>query len=82
MVPYMYIYLSIKFTDRVDYGYFKPRDMTQLQKTDAIIEELDEEKVEVDVESTEGVEKKEIICRGVIESSYKHSRNTFKTKKY
>ena len=45
----------------MDYGYFKPRDMTQLQKTGAIIEELDEEKVEVDVESI-GVEKKEIIC--------------------
>ena len=30
-----------KFTDRVDYGYFQPRDMTQLQKTGGIIEELD-----------------------------------------
>ena len=56
--------------------------MTQLQKTGGIIEELDEEKVEVDVKSKEGVGKKENIWRGVIESSYKHSRNSFKAKKY
>ena len=47
-----------KFTDRVDYRYFKPRDMTQLQKTGGITEELHQEKVTVDVESIKGVEKK------------------------
>ena len=52
------------FTDRVDYGYFKPRDMTQLQKTGKIIEELDQVKVTGDVDSIEGV--KENICREAI----------------
>ena len=47
-----------KFTDRVDYGYFKPRAMTQLQMTDQILEELVEEKAKIDVGSIEGVEKK------------------------
>ena len=47
-----------KFTDSVDYGYFKPRDMTQLQMTDQILEELVEEKAKIDVGSIEGVEKK------------------------
>ena len=42
----------------MDCGYFKPRDMTQLQKTGGITEELDQEKVAVDVESTKGVERK------------------------
>ena len=72
----------MEFTDHVDYGYFKPRDMTQLQKTGGIMEELDEGKFEDDVESIEGKGKKENIYRGVIESSYKHSRNTFRAKKY
>ena len=39
----------------MDYGYFKPRDITQLQKTGGITEELDQEKVTVDAESIEGV---------------------------
>ena len=47
-----------KFTDRVDYGYFKARDMTQLQMTGQILEELVEEKAKIDVGSIEGVEKK------------------------
>ena len=42
----------------MDYRYFKPRDMTQLQKTGGITEELDQEKVTVDVESIKGVERK------------------------
>ena len=45
----------LKFTYCVDYRYFKSRDIIQLQKTGTIIEELDQEKVTVDVESTEGV---------------------------
>ena len=45
----------LKFTNCVDNGYFKSRDITQLQKTQGIIEELDQEKVTVDVESIEGV---------------------------
>ena len=52
-----------KFTDHVDYGYFKPRDMTQLQKTGGIIEELDEGKVEDDVESLEGKGKKKTFTK-------------------
>ena len=47
-----------KFTNRVDNEYLKPRDMTQLRTTGGIIEELDQEKVTVDVESIEGVERK------------------------
>ena len=47
-----------KITNLVDYGYFKPRDMTQVQKTGGIIEELNQEKVTVDVKSLEGVERK------------------------
>ena len=42
----------------VDYGYYKPRDMTQLQKTGGIVEELDQEKVRVNVESLEWVGRK------------------------
>ena len=79
-----------KFTDRVDYEYLKPRDMTQLRTTGGIIEESNQEKVTVDVESIEGVERKvthvevlsKVVCRGVIESSYKHSRNKVKAEKY
>ena len=33
-----------KFLYWVDYEFFKPRDMTQLQKTDEVIEELNLEK--------------------------------------
>ena len=44
--------------DCVDYGYYKPRDMTQLQKTGGIVEELDQEKVRVNVESLEWVGRK------------------------
>ena len=47
-----------KFTDRVDHGYFKARDMTQLQMTGQILEELVEEKAKIDVGSIERVEKK------------------------
>ena len=47
-----------KFTDRVDYGYFKPRDMTQLQETGGITEELDQKEVTVDADSIKGVERK------------------------
>ena len=47
-----------KFTDRVDHGYFKARDMTQLQMTGQILEELVEEKAKIDVGSIEGIEKK------------------------
>ena len=46
----------------MDYGYFKQRDMTQLQKTGGIIEELDEEKVEVDV-GVKGWEKRKHMSR-------------------
>ena len=42
-----------KFIDRVDHGCFKPRNMIELQKTGGIIEELNQEKVTVDVESLE-----------------------------
>ena len=42
----------------MDYRYFKPRDMTQLQETGGITEELHQEKVTVDVESIKGVERK------------------------
>ena len=42
-----------KFIDRVDHGYFKPRNMIELQKTGGIIEELNQEKLTVDVESLE-----------------------------
>ena len=75
-----------KFTDRVDYGYFKQRDMTQLQKTGGIIEELDEEKVEVDVKSKEGVGKKktyvEVLLKVVTNTVGTHSKpkNTDKYK--
>ena len=62
----------------MDYGYFKQRDMTQLQKTGGIIEELDEEKVEVDVESMEGVGKKktyvEVLLKVVINTVGTHSK--------
>ena len=44
--------------DCVDYRYYKPRDMTQLQKTGGIVEELDQEKVRVNVESLEWVGRK------------------------
>ena len=64
-----------KFTDRVDYGYFKARDMTQLQMTGQILEELIEEKAKIDVGSIEGVEKK----RTYTEVLLKVIRNTIET---
>ena len=60
--------------------------MTQLQKTGGIIEELDEEKVEVDVESKEGVGKKktyvEVLLKVVTNTVGTHSKpkNTDKYK--
>ena len=77
-----------KFTNRVDYGYFKPRDMTQLQQTGGIIKGLDEEKVEVDVESIQGVGKKrthaEVLSKVVKNTVGTHSKpkNTDKTKSW
>ena len=74
------------FTNRVDYGYFKPRDMKELQMSGGIIEELDGEKVEVDVESIEEVGKKiiyaEVLSKVVTNTVRTHSKpkNTDKNK--
>ena len=65
-----------KFTNRVDYGYFKPKDLSQLQKTGEIIEELNQEMVKVDIETLRKVGKKETICRNAIKSSYKNTVET------
>ena len=48
------------FADRVNYGYFKSKryDSTAKQKTGGITEELNQEKVTVNVESIVGVERK------------------------
>ena len=45
-----------KFSNHVDYGYFQSNDMAQLQTTGGIIEELNQEKITVNVDSLEGVE--------------------------
>ena len=42
----------------MNYGQFIPKDITQLLKNGGIIGELDQEKVTVDIESIEGVERK------------------------
>ena len=47
-----------KFPDCGNYGQFKPKDITQLLKNGGITGELDQEKVTVDIESIEGVERK------------------------
>ena len=47
-----------KFTNRVDYGYFKPNNLTQRQKIGGINEELNQEKVTLNLVSLEGVERK------------------------
>ena len=71
-----------KFIDRVDYGYFKPKDVTQLQKTGGITEKLDQEKATVDVESIKGVERKttyaEVLSKVVGTNS--NPKNTDKNK--
>ena len=47
-----------KFTNRVDYGYFKQKNLTQRQKIGGLNEELNQEKVTLNLVSLEGVELK------------------------
>ena len=47
----------------MDYGYFKPKDLTQRQKIGAINEELNQEKVTVNAVSLEGVERKRTYAK-------------------
>ena len=46
------------FTDRVNYGYFNPKDMTELHKTGENIEKLNQQKVTANAESLEWLERK------------------------
>ena len=75
-----------KFTNHVDYGYFKSKDMTQLQTTRGIIEELNWEKITVNVEPLEGVERKTVYAKVLskvvtnIEATNSRPNNTKKDK--
>ena len=67
-----------KFTDCVNHGYFKPKDLTQRQKIGGINKELNQEKVTVNVVSLEGVESKrtyaEVLSKVVTKTVVTNSR--------
>ena len=75
-----------KFTNHMDYGYFKSKDITQLQTIRGIIEELNWEKITVIVKFLEGVERKTVYAKVLskvvtnIEATNSRPKNTNKDK--
>ena len=75
-----------KFTNHMDYGYFKSKDITQLQTIRGIIEELNWEKITVNVKFLEGVERKTVYAKVLskvvtnIEATNSRPKNTNKDK--
>ena len=75
-----------KFTNHMDYWYFKSKDITQLQTIRGIIEELNWEKITVNVKFLEGVERKTVYAKVLskvvtnIEATNSRPKNTNKDK--
>ena len=70
----------------MDYGYFKSKDITQLQTIRGIIEELNWEKITVNVKFLEGVERKTVYAKVLskvvtnLEATNSRPKNTNKDK--